>query len=128
MPESREKEAHAKMMKKVFDRLKSEGYDFRLLGIWVDGTEKEQKAARAGTRLKQGQVYKIESSSKIKRGSRSNQSLVFPYMYAPKPKRGRQRAAPPPPLPLDDLVLEDMESGPRSIILKFTNALCQVCS
>lgn len=122
MPEDREKHAHAIVMKKLFDKLVSDGCDFRLLGIWVDGTNKEQEKARRGTRLHEGHVFKIDPTCKFVRGSRKAQTLVFPAMYAPATGRGASKAPPPPPL--SELVLTDMSEGSRSVCLEFGNGVC----
>ena len=122
MPETREAESHQKMLTEVFEPLKSSGTDFHLKGIWADGTEKEQARAPAGSRLREGHVYKLDPDSKILRGSRKNQTRVFPPMYAPKP-----RSKVPPPS-IEELELKELHPGARSVTLEFGNAYLQVSS
>jgi hypothetical protein len=120
MPESREAEAHRKMVMNIYEHLKASGTDFHLLGIWADGTEKEQARAPIGSRLRDGHVYKLDPNSKILRGSRKSQTRVFPPMYAPKP---RSSVLPPS---IEELELKEIHSGARSMTMDFGNAFLQV--
>lgn len=129
MPEDREEKAHAEAAQHSFEELKANDCDFSLLNIWFDGSKDDATAAPKSSRLRQGLVSILESTSKVKRGSRMAQTYVFPHMFAPPPKQSGKKSLaclPSPPPPLSTLILEDMLPAARSILLKFNHAYCQV--
>ncbi|KAG6848988.1 hypothetical protein H0H93_012193 [Arthromyces matolae] len=89
--------------------------------ILVDGTEDEQKAEMRKPASKQdallvaGHVYELLSSSKIARGQRNSQTLVYPKKYATAPNQ------PTLPISTHGLRLSGVYSHPRNVIFKFTD-------
>lgn len=103
----------------VQELLHASGKELRLLAIWIDATQDEQKAAPADSPASHGMVYKIDSACTAKRGSRSAQKFVWPHTSSGQAL---------PDMELSALVLEDVSRTPRTVVLKMRRLCLQVYS
>jgi hypothetical protein len=116
MPEEREDCASFLVADNMLHSLRAEGASFRLRGIWVDATNQEAASAPAKSPQRIGHVYRLSPDSKIKRGSRLNQTAVWPPLTQDTTV----------PLALDDLELRGISNGCRAMKMDFGHLWLQV--
>jgi len=76
MPELRECIAHYFILLWFVRHCTDDGMDLRLIGLWCDATQKE-----AEFKKHHGMVYRLDSKSKVKRGTNNAQTSLWPEMW-----------------------------------------------
>ncbi|KAJ7468853.1 hypothetical protein B0H11DRAFT_2045141 [Mycena galericulata] len=84
-----------------------------LLDIQADATQAERALHPAGSAANLGYVYSLESSSTALRGTSGMQTPIYPPLYATSPDE------PAVQILQHGLVLIDVETHPRNVLLKF---------
>ena len=115
MPELRECIAHFLYMSHFFQYCIEKGIDLSLIGLWADATEAESHLLAPD-----GLVYCLSASSKVKRGSRSAQTSLWPEMW-------KITHTQPDPPSIQSLVWKGVHWTSRAIVMDMGRLHFQVC-
>ncbi|KAH7919662.1 hypothetical protein BV22DRAFT_1050902 [Leucogyrophana mollusca] len=116
MPEYRECLAAFKTIERWFKDISTGAIGLPLQAIWADATEDERNTSK-DARVKNGLVYRLSHTTKIKRGTNRAQKPVYP----PGVWSNRSK-----PAPLSLLNLQGVHTSPRNVILNLGKLWLQV--
>lgn len=114
MPELRECIAHFLCMLWFLQHCLEAKIDLCLLGLWADATDEEAK-----TLALDGMVYQLNADSKVKRGTCSAQTSLWPQMWKKLPSQ-------PDPPSIQTLHWKKVILSSRAIILDLGELYLQV--
>ncbi|KAI0648711.1 hypothetical protein C8Q79DRAFT_465257 [Trametes meyenii] len=114
MPEYTELQACFHTIQRWYNEVRTPSNPLRLLAIWSDATKAEQARAKKSSRAGQGLVYRLEPSSKVRRGPKSAQKSIWPQL------NGKPLAN------LDGMFLQGVNVTPRTIILDLNRISFQI--
>jgi hypothetical protein len=116
MPEYRECRAHHLLMMWFYQYLRLQVTSFRLLGLWADASKEEAKRVGAAD----GHVYRLEATCKVKRGTNSAQTPLWPPDFAITASQCN-------PPSIQALELKGVSTTSRAIILNLGPLSLKVC-
>jgi len=108
MPEYRECIAHFLFLSWFLQYCQQKGLDLHVLGLWTDKTSGKNSKKCNTSDL----VFKLEPTSKDKRGNAGNQGYLWPPMW-------RMSSENPNPPSISVLELQGVRTTSRAIVLNF---------